>query len=262
MVSLDSIREYLSNEEFEEQYNLYLEKNKNNELINFINNIELNKKYYRLGIHKNKNKKFKNKVTNDTNIIREINSLINKITNKNYEIIKKEIIQRIDIDHIKPFIYEKLLENSILHHIYIPFYVGVLKDIHIENKMEHIIKVCEKYYNEFFKLDTCKDNEIDYEQLCIINKNIDNIIGFSLLISYLEKENIIDGFIEKVIDSFMENMINKNDIEIFKLLVSFENISDIHYRIIPDKYQRTLEDIKKNTNSFKIRYKIMDILKD
>ena len=159
------------------------------------------------------------------------------------------------------FFWSWLLDNSIIHHIYIPYYVGIIKDIHLDNRDDRILKLCEKYYNDFFKLCVQKEDETNYEHLCTINKNIDNIIGFSLLISYLEKEDIIDGFIEKVIDSYMYNIMDHSDIESYKLLVSFENISEIHFRIVPEKYKKILEDIREKTKSSKIRFKIMDILK-
>tara|TARA_B100000686_G_scaffold352569_1_gene455002 strand:+ start:6257 stop:7042 length:786 start_codon:yes stop_codon:yes gene_type:complete len=260
MISLIDAKEYLLSKEFQEEYKIYLHQNKSKGKLNdFINSIELNKKYYRLCIHKNK--KFKKPITDDTAKIKEITSLINKITNKNYETIKEKIIQKIDIDHIKPFIYQKLLDSSIIDHIYIHLYVGIIKEINLDNRNDLILKLCEKYYNDFFKSCIQKEGETNYEHLCMMNKNIDNIIGFSLLISYLEKEDIIDGFIDKVIDSYMHGIMDLSETELYKLLVSFENISEIHYRIIPDKYQKILEKIRKKTGSSKIRFKIMDILK-
>ena len=95
--------------------------------------------------------------------------------------------------------------------------------------------------------------------MCSKNKNIDNIIGFSLLISYLEKEDIIDNFIDKVLDSYMNNLSSKEDVELYKMLVSFENISKIHYHIIPKRYLTILDGIKENSSSSNIRFKIMEI---
>ena len=53
-----------------------------------------------------------------------------------------------------------------------------------------------------------------------------------------------------------------DDIQLFKMLVSFYNISEIHYTIIPKKYQDQLNKIKSSTKSSKIKFKIMDILKE
>ena len=106
------------------------------------------------------------------------------------------------------------------------------------------------------------NNDSSYEKLCSKNKNIDNIIGFSLFISHLEKEDIIDNFIEKVLDSYMNNLSSKESIEMYKMLVSFESIARIHYQIIPQRYITILRTIQQESPSSKIRFKIMDILGD
>ena len=48
--------------------------------------------------------------------------------------------------------------------------------------------------------------------------------------------------------------------DIYKMLVSFYSISQIHYTFIPERYQKILKQLKSNTKSSKIRFKIMDIL--
>ena len=69
----------------------------------------------------------------------------------------------------------------------------------------------------------------------------------------------IDNFIDKVLDSYMENLSTIKDIELYKMLLSFENIANIHYHIIPQRYKTILNEIKSNSSS-KIKFKIMDIL--
>lgn len=255
---INSIKEFINSEGFILQYNDYLVK-QNNSLQSFLDNIDINKKYYRMNI--NKNKKYVKTTTEDTSTIKEINSMINKLTDINYEVLKKQIIDKITVNHIIPYIIEKLAESSIKHHIYIPLYVGILKEIKSVKKNMILIKLCNKYHTEFF-YSFDNNAESSYEKLCDNNKNTDNIIGFSLFISHLEKEDIINNFIEKVLDQYMENIIDKNDIELYKMLVSFENISNIHYSNIPKKYKLILDSIKSQTKSSKIRFKVMDILKE
>jgi len=260
MPTLEVIKAYLDSEEFLHLYENYLKK-KNNNVLSFLDNIDLNKKYYRMNI--NKNKKYAKVITKDTSAIKEINSMINKITNKNYETLKKQIIEKINVDHIIPYIIQQLTESSMKHHIYIPYYVGVLKEIKSPKKSLILLKLCNKHYTEFFYEDEKKSQDkTAYEKLCENNKNIDNIIGFSLFISYLEKEGIIEDYIEKVLDPFMNHLSFKDDVELFKMLVSFESISEIHYQIIPKRYQTILQEIKLKTTSAKIKFKIMDILKE
>jgi len=257
MSSYEVIKEFLQSEEFRTKYNDYL-KGKDKKLLYFLDNIDLNKKYYRMNI--NKNKRYKKETTEDTSSIKEINSMINKITNTNYNVLKDMIIKRINAEHIIPYIIQKLTESSFIHHIYIPYYVGILKEIDSNKKTQILLRLCNKHYTEFFHTNNTVEDDSLYEKLCSKNKNIDNIIGFSLFISYLEKEEIIHNFIEKVLDSYMNNLSSNNDIELFKLLVSFESISKIHYQIIPQRYTTILNNIKKDTGSSKIRFKIMDIL--
>ena len=259
MSSLEVIKEFLKSEDFKIKYHDYLKK-KDNNLLEFLDNIDLNKKYYRMNI--NKNKRYKKETTEDTLSIKEINSMINKITNTNYETLKKEIIQKIKIDHIIPYIIQKLVESSMIHHIYIPYYVGILKEIRSSKKENILLRLCNKYHTEFFYENMISKDDSSYEKLCSKNKNIDNIIGFSLFISHLEKEDIINNFIEKVLDSYMDNLSSKEDIELYKMLVSFESIAKIHYQIIPQRYCIILNNIQKNSGSSKIRFKIMDILGD
>tara|TARA_Y100001935_G_C17310642_1_gene515832 strand:+ start:887 stop:1672 length:786 start_codon:yes stop_codon:yes gene_type:complete len=261
MSSIKVIKQYMESDDFIQRYNDY-RKSKDNSLQLFLDNIDLNKKYYRMNI--NKNKKYTKVTTEDTSSIKEINSMINKITDQNYEILKQQIIQKITVDHIVPYIIQKLTESSIKHHIYIPLYVGILKEIKSTKKNLLLLKLCNKYYTEFFHDYNQQENKdtTNYEKLCDMNKNIDNIIGFSLFISYLEKEDILDNFIGKVLDPFMNYLSFKNDVELYKMLLSFENIADIHYQIIPQRYQKILQKIKETSASSKIRFKIMDILKE
>ena len=259
MSSIGVIKEYMKSDDFMKKYNDYL-RIKDNHLSQFLDNIDLNKKYYRMNI--NKNKKYVKVTTEDTSSIKEINSMINKITDQNYEILKKQIIEKINVEHIIPYIVQKLAESSLKHHIYIPLYVGILSDIDSPKKKIILLKLCNKYYTELFHESKRATDSSVYEQLCDVNKNIDNIIGFSLFISHLEKEDIIDNFIDKVLDPFMHHLSFKSDVELFKMLLSFESIACIHYQVIPDKYQKILNTIKDTSQSAKIRFKIMDILNE
>ena len=109
---------------------------------------------------------------------------------------------------------------------------------------------------------TLNNTHLDLIKLCAENKNIDNIIGFSLLITNLEKENIINGYVNKILEPFMDSILDStDDTDIFKMITSFYNISKIHFDgDIPNKYVIILNQLKDKTTSSKIRFKIMDIL--
>ena len=255
-----STSEIFNNGSFEGDLNNYkLENDKNiQKLIDFLDNIETNKKYYRIGVQKNK--RYKKEITPDTENIKNINSLINKITDANYIIIKEKIIKSINKEYFIPMIVENLIEKSILHHRYIPLYVGVLKEIVSQNKVRLVTKNCDKHFNNFFKNRVVNEKDTFYEKLCSENKNIDNIIGLSILITHLEKESILEGYIEKVLDPFMNTIDDVNDLELFKMLTSFYNISQIYYEELPTKYKEKILEQKEKTTSSKIKFKIMDIL--
>ena len=104
--------------EFKEFYKDYKKSVNINSLTTFLDNIDTNKKYYRMGIQKNK--RYKKEITEDTGSIKEITGLINKITDKNYETLKQQIISHIKVDYIIPYVIETLTEQSLIHHIYIP----------------------------------------------------------------------------------------------------------------------------------------------
>ena len=72
---------FFQSDDLEEALSLYKEENRGKikKLSDFLDNIQTNRKYYRTGIQKNK--KYKKEVTEDTNIIKTINSLINRTTN-------------------------------------------------------------------------------------------------------------------------------------------------------------------------------------
>ena len=111
----------MSSKTFLDTYNKIYTKSKN-QLTNFLNNIETNKKYYKLGINK---KKFRRVENNDTVSIKQINSLINKITEDNYINIIKEILPLLK-PHYLSYVIENIVEKSLMHHIYIHLYVKLL----------------------------------------------------------------------------------------------------------------------------------------
>ena len=71
-----------------------------------LDNIETNKKYCRVG----KNQRYRKKQQQVLKI-KNINSLINRITETNYETIKVEIVKLINKEYFVPLIIENLIEN-------------------------------------------------------------------------------------------------------------------------------------------------------
>jgi len=146
---------------FEENYS-----NKNKEqLISFLNNIETNKKYYKMGIHKNK--RYKRVENEDTILIKNINSLLNKLTYENYNSINNEILNLVK-SHILTYIIENIVQKSLLHHIYIELYVKLINMINKKFNINILLnKELEKIYSNLLNE---QNNTETYEGLC--NKNI------------------------------------------------------------------------------------------
>ena len=160
---------------FEEHYS---NKNKD-QLISFLNNIETNKKYYKMGIHKNK--RFKRVENEDTTSIKNINSLLNKLTDENSHIIIPDILKSVK-SHIMTYVIENIINKSLLHHIYIELYVKLLNLINKEHNIHILLnKELEKIYSSLINEDN--DNNT-YEGLCNKNNNLDKLSGLSIL-SYL-----------------------------------------------------------------------------
>lgn len=259
MTSYERVIDLFQTSSFKEGFEEY--KSENNRdistLVDFLDSIETNKKYYRIGVQKNK--KYRKKQNEDTENIKNINSLVNKLTVNNFDIIKADIVKLINKEHLIPYIIETIIEKSILHHRYVHLYVSILKEIKCKNKIRIITHRCEKHYDNFFNKFSVDGDT--YEDLCKKNKNIDNIIGFSILITHLEKESILSNYVEKVLDPFMEKIDKTNDEELFKMLTSFYNISELYYKEIPQKYKEKLIQLKQIKGA-KIKFKIMDILRE
>ena len=247
----------LNSNDFTSYYQTYKENIKIQDLLDFLDNIDTNKKYYRMNIQKNK--KYKQIVTNDTQKIKTLNSLVNKITDMTYDSLKEQIISLINVDYIVPYFIENIIENSIVHQIYIPLYVGLVKELDHPSKYSIIKRLCMKYHSKFFIEETDSETTSTYQKLCSKNKNIDNIIGYSLLVAHLEKNELITNYVDIVLEPFMNNIFEESPEDIHKIIISFSNISEILYDTIPEKYLTILHKLKTESTS-KIKFLVMDIL--
>ena len=235
---------------FEEHYS---NKNKD-QLISFLNNIETNKKYYKMGIHKNK--RFKRIENEDTTSIKNINSLLNKLTDENSHTIIPDILKSVK-PHIMTYIIENIINKSLLHHIYIELYVKLLNLINKEHNIHILLnKELEKIYSSLINEDN--DNNT-YEGLCKKNNNLDKLSGLSILITHLEKANKINNTSGKIVKDLINN-IDYNDLDnLFKIITCLFNIFKINTSL-KEEYTGTLNDIKSQKINSKIKFKIMDIL--
>ena len=252
--SEQTCEEIFSSKEFLNCFEELYTENKKKTLLDFLNNIETNKKYYKLGIQKNK--RYRKNENNDTTNIKKINSLLNKITFENYGNICEEVIPLLN-KSILVYILENIIEKSLLHHIYIELYVKLINKMKINYDINLILnKELTNKYNVLLNENIKGDS---YEDLCKKNNNLDKLSGLTILITYLEKDNMIVTNSEKIIDEFLKDINYENLDEIYKIMNCLYNIFYINPEII-NKYSDRLNEIKNNKINSKIKFKIMDIL--
>ena len=252
--SEQTIEEIFSSKEFLNCFEEHYSNKNKDQLITFLNNIETNKKYYKMGIQKNK--RFKRIENDDTLCIKKINSLINKLTEDTCENIIKAIIPLLK-SQILSYIIENIIEKSLMHHIYIKLYVKLIYNIN--KKFNIYILLNKEIETKYLKLLNFKINGETYDDLCEKNNNLDKMSGLSILITHLEKENKINNGSQKIINDLLKK-INYNDLDnLFKIIVCIYNILKINTSL-KEKYIDKLNEIKNNKINSRIKFKIMDIL--
>lgn len=261
MITEESANQLLCSVIFLDEYQKYKEKVNIKNLSKFLDNIETNKKYYRISVVKNK--RYKKKDNENTSQIKKSINLLNKLTEKNYESIKNELLHELKNDCILSYIIEEIIDKSIIHTQYSELYVRLLKEIKNPFIENNIKRYCDNYYQKIFHGELNKDNS-EYIRLCDKNKKTDNIAGFSLFITYLEMNGLINNYIDTILKPFMNTILEiKEQNELYQLLVCFETISKIYYKQkIPENYICRLQTLKESRISSKIKFKIMDILQE
>ena len=262
--SLSELDEIFNNKKFLDEYSKNYQ-NKKEEFCNFLDSIELNTKYFRLTTNNKigQNIRFKNKnISNDTIIIKEINSYLNKFNDNNFDKILEEIKKRIkNKDYLKGIIIENILNKCIIHSAYNEYYIDILLNLY-----KDINKTIQSYTDKIYK--DLIDKEIDktqseYLQFCDKNKNLDLLIGYSLLITELEKKNIINDKIGPLLNKLIDIILINEDIdEKYKCVQNLYNIFKSYYgsSILPQGYIDKIKSSIDKEKTMKIKFKLMDIL--
>jgi len=255
-LSESQVNEILSSNSFLERYQSYEKEVNIDKLKNFFDDIETNKNYFRLNIKKSR--KYINR-NNDTDVIKNINSNINKCTDTNYSEIIKLIINDINQnEHLLSFVIESILEKSIIQPTFVHNYVKILNEINSHKNILRILNnTLNKYYTFIFDKSIDKSDNF-YDNLCNENKRTDNMIGYLMLITYLDKEKIICDRINKLIKNIMNDILEKDNDEIYKLLNCLLNIGIISTDYI-NEHMVVLKRLKDKKYNSKVRCKIMDI---
>ena len=263
------IKNLYQDEKFISEYNDYIKDN--NDLIQFkkfIDSIELNKKYFRLTMNKKLGykKRYKNQnIGEDTLAIKEITSLLNKLTDKNIHSIRDKIKHKlVNKNYLTELIIESILEKCIIHVLYIPIYIDLILFLYSENKnINSIIQNRSDKIYETINKPIEKSDKSEYIIMCDKNKRLDKLIGHSILITELEKKKIVTDKIHAILENFIIVLGGCNeDEEKYKCVQCLYNIFKSYYGeyILPEGYIQKLNSLIKKEKSMKIKFKMMDIL--
>lgn len=265
ILSNQDLNNIFDSEDFKTNYGEYIKKKECSQFSDFIDSIELNKKYFRLEMNKKKGYRNKHKnMSDDTIAIKEITSLLNKVSDQNILSVRQKIKDKIvGKDYLRDMILENILQKCILHTIYIDLFIDLIHYLypHTENIYTKIDKCSDKIYRDIQNYEIKGDS--DYLIMCERNKKLDKLIGHSLLIAELEKKKIVTGKIHPVIDEFIKTLGDCDDDDNkYKCVQCLYTIFKSFYGeyILPEGYNVKLKDLISSEKSMKIKFKMMDIL--
>lgn len=229
--------------------------------------IKLKKYEIKLSSNKWYRKRF---MTHDEKIKKNINSLLNKLTDKNYKEITNSVLGlKLDNYNLLEYLCKNIIEKCILEKQYIKNWSFLINNVFRNNLKKwnfndtHIFKIfldlCQKKFEKFLNLDY-------HIKLCdLYNKDIDafykmknKYCNFILLVSEL----YLIGFINEekimsIFNCFLNNVDNYYDIEL-AIIITDHLKNDKLQKIFLDKYIRDLINYK-GINK-KIKFMIMDII--
>ena len=265
ILSNQDLNDIFDSEDFKTNYDEYISKKECSQFSDFIDSIELNKKYFRLEMNKKKGYRNKHKnMSDDTIAIKEITSLFNKVSDKNILSVRQKIKDKIvGKDYLRDMILESILQKCIIHTIYIDLFIDLIHYLypHTENIYNKIDKCSDKIYRDIQNLEI--KGESDYLVMCEKNKKLDKLIGHSLLIAELEKKKIVKGKIHPVIDEFIMTLKDCDDDDNkYKCVQCLYTIFKSFYGeyILPEGYNQKLKDLISSEKTMKIKFKMMDII--
>lgn len=265
----EELEEVWTSSKFKDSYKVYCEnKKEQTDFVKFIQSIKLNTKYFRLTTNNKigQNKRFRNKnISNDTLTIKEINSLLNKLTDRNTETISGKIeIKLKGKDYLTKMIVDNILQKCVIQPTYNYYYITIL--INIYKDTPDINNLIEKNTEEIYlqiKNEAIDSNQSEYMQFCDKNKKLDLLIGHSLLVTELEKHTIIYNKIIPSLNELIDIISVNTDLdEKYKCVQCLYNIFKSYYGkyILPEGYNKKLKTLIENETVMKIKFKMMDIL--
>ena len=229
----------------------------------FIDSIAINKKYFRLGM--SKKKRYHQNVSEDTIAIKEINSYLNKVTDRNIDAICSEIQKRlVNKEYLTKYLIETIIEKSCIQPNYVHVYLDTITQLFSHEK--NLNNLIEENIDDFYQKTKQKEINMDqseYLQFCEKNKQLDILIGHAQLISECERRGIVKDKIGLIIDELMNVIDLTEDInEKYKGVQCLYTILNTYYqnKNLPKYYLKKIQSFIKKEKSNKIKFKLMDII--
>ena len=210
----------------------------------------------------------------------EINSLLNKLSPKNFESISKKImvyyeklLSSEDLTNLLISFINSIFSKAVMQHIYCPYYVKYLNLLEEKYKIIYLIdEKCNDYreiFNKTNKGDVEMTKQEEYDQFC--KDNLEKVFktGYSQFLGELYNNNMINiDIIKSNIDFFIKSLNNSiNTDELFENTVicisqlikttskQFKR-SKYNYNVL---YNDLLEIYNNYNKSRRIKYKLLDL---
>ena len=255
-------KKYINDPNFEIFYEhyIYLNNYKTIELKSFLDEIELNKNYFRTGLKTNR--KVSQNKESDTYTIQLLNNNLNKISNINKDSIIKSIIKECSVKkHLYSYFFDTILKKTITHSNYIECYASIINELvddSSKDKLLKSIKLIKKDINIHHNI-ISTDNKT-YENLCDMNLYTEKLYGLNLLLVKLEKLGVLKDYIHENLDELFNILQNTNDDNIiFRVLSCLEQMNNEIKDLLNESSRNKLLILKESSKP-KNKFKIMDIL--
>ncbi len=261
----------------EDIINNLLEIKKNNKFIRRRSPIRLK---YKISVANTwRNERESHNLSDTDKIVNSLISNLNKISDKNYNLILDDIessyILNIENPSMLRLITQTICEKAMIEKIYCNLYAKLLADLYSKNKSD-IIKYTQDICDEFFKtriefsLNSIGDNSDDYDTICKIIKDKTEFTGGFIFIANLFKYEIIEyDLVKRYYDSLVNyiNICPKEQIGryIDAIISIIENcgkyLQNHNKELFNDNFMKIVYDLIADKKKIipKYRFKLMDI---
>lgn len=239
----NQLEDIFNSEIFLEKYKLYDDKYN---LSKFLDNIDLNKDYYKVKLLSKYDQSENNKS------LQKSIEYLNKITNDNFKKITDNILSLINESIVNEYT-GKIIEKIIQHENFSNEYIYILDKIHNEyNNKNNINDYISGLYNNITKN---KNTNSEYDKLCDHNKLVDNLVGYYRMIIQVNQKNLLNSNIDDIIVNIISNIKTSDENNQYKYLQCLLSV----IKTDKDKKKLISKDLSECLSSKKNKFLLMDI---